>query len=82
MAQNFLTCDREQSLLLAADLRDWLPEDHVAWFVVEAIDELDLEAFYAAYRADGHGAAAHDPKMTLTLFAYACCVGERSSRAS
>jgi len=80
MPQNFLTCDREQSLLLPPDLRDWLDEDHLAWFVIEAIDELDLEPFYAAYRADGHGRAAHDPKMMLTLIAYAYCVGERSSR--
>jgi len=80
MPQNFLTCDREQSLLLPPDLRDWLDEDHFAWFVIEAIDELDLEPFYAAYRADGHGRAAHDPKMMLTLIAYAYCVGERSSR--
>jgi transposase len=80
MAQNFLTCDRDQPLLLPPDLRDWLPQDHLAWFVIEAIDELDLEPFYAAYRADGHGAAAHDPKMMLTLLAYAYCAGERSSR--
>ena len=62
------------------DLREWLDEDHLAWFVIEAIEELDLEPFYAAYRADGHGRAAHDPKMMLTLFAYAYAVGERSSR--
>jgi transposase len=80
MAQNFLTCDREQALLLPPDLRDWLPDDHLAWFVIEAIEELDLEPFYAAYRADGHGASAHEPKMMLTLLAYAYCVGERSSR--
>src|SRR5918995_3310883 len=80
MAQNFLSCGREQSLLLPPDLRDWLDEDHLAWFVIEAIAELDLEPFYAAYRADGHGRAAHDPKMMLTLLAYAYCVGERSSR--
>ena len=77
MAQNFLGCDRDQSLLLPPDLRDWLDEDHLAWFVIEAIEELDLELFYAAYRADGHGRAAHDPKMMLTLLAYAYCVGER-----
>lgn len=53
------------------DLRDWLDEDHLAWFVIEAIAELDLEAFYAAYRADGHGRAAHDPKMMVTLLVYA-----------
>jgi transposase len=80
MPQNFLSCDREQSLLLPPDLRDWLDEDHLAWFVIEAIEELDLEPFYAAYRADGHGRAAHDPKMMLTLLAYSYCVGECSSR--
>jgi transposase len=62
------------------DLREWLEEDHLAWFVISAIEELDLDAFYASYRADGHGRAAHDPKMMLTLLTYAYCVGERSSR--
>jgi transposase len=80
MAQNFLTCDRDQPLLLPPDLRDWLDEDHLAWFVIEAIEALDLETFYAAYRSDGHGRAAHEPKMMLTLLAYAYSVGERSSR--
>jgi transposase len=80
MAQNFLSSDRNQPLLLPPDLRDWLPEDHLAWFVIEAVDELDLELFYGAYRADGHGAAAHEPKMMVGLLAYAYCVGERSSR--
>ena len=67
-------------MLLPPDLRDWLPADHLAWFVIEAIEELDLEPFYAAYRSDGHGRAAHEPKMMLTLLAYAYAVGERSSR--
>ncbi len=61
-------------------LRDWLDEDHLAWFVIEAIEELDLEPFFASYRADGHGRAAHDPKMMVTLLTYAYAVGERSSR--
>jgi transposase len=80
MGQNFLTCDRDQPLLLPPDLHDWLEEDHLAWFVIEAIEELDLEDFYASYRSDGHGRAAHDPKMMLTLITYAYAVGERSSR--
>src|SRR5438876_9591850 len=80
MAQNFLTCDRDQPLLLPPDLHDWLEEDHLAWFVIEAIEELDLDTFYASYRADGHGRAAHEPKMMLTLITYAYAVGERSSR--
>jgi transposase len=80
MGQNFLTCDRDQPLLLPPDLHDWLEEDHLAWFVIEAIEEFDLDAFYASYRADGHGRAAHEPKMMLTLLTYAYAVGERSSR--
>jgi transposase len=82
MAQNFLSCDRDQPMLLPPDLRDWLSDDHLAWFVIDAVAELDLEPFYASCRADGHGAAAHDPKMMVTLFAYAYAVGERSSRGS
>jgi hypothetical protein len=80
MPQNFLSCDRDQPMLLPPDLRDWLDDDHLAWFVIDAVAELDLEPFYASYRADGHGAAAHDPQMMVTLFAYAYAVGERSSR--
>ena len=70
-----------QPLLLPPDLRDWLDDDHLAWFVIDAVKELELEPFYASYRADGHGAAAHDPQMMVNLFAYAYAVGERSSRA-
>jgi hypothetical protein len=61
MAQNFVGCDREQELLLPPSLREWLPEGHLAWFVIDAVAQLDLSGFYAAYRADGHGRAAHDP---------------------
>ncbi len=48
MPQNFLPCDREQELLLPPSLREWLPEDHLAWFVLDAVDEIDLSAFYGA----------------------------------
>src|SRR5919108_2190283 len=80
MAQNFLICDREQPLLLPPDLHDWLDEDHLAWFVIDAVDELDLSEFYADYRDDGWGAAAHDPKMMVALFIYAYSIGVRSAR--
>jgi hypothetical protein len=49
MAQNFLGCDREQELLLPPSMRDWLAEDHFGWFVLDAVERLDLEAFYASY---------------------------------
>jgi transposase len=80
MPQNFLACDREQELLLPPSLRDWLPESHLAWCVIDAVGELDLAAFYASYRADGWGRAAHDPAMMVALLLYAYAIGERSSR--
>jgi transposase len=80
VAQNFIDCDREQELLLPPSLREWLPDDHLAWFVLDAVDELDLSAFYAAYREDGWGRAAFDPRMVVALLLYAYAVGERSSR--
>src|SRR5215211_3382695 len=80
MGQNFLPCDREQQLLMPPSLRDWLPADHLAWFVLDAVGELDLAEFFADYRADGHGRAAHDPRMMVALVLYAYAVGERSAR--
>jgi transposase len=80
MAQNFIGCDREQELLLPPSLREWLPEDHLAWFVIDAVAAMDLAAFYAVYREDGHGRAAHEPSMMVTLLMYAYAIGERSSR--
>ena len=81
MAQNFIACDREQELLLPPSLREWLPEDHLAWFVLDAVAEMDLAAFHASYRDDGWGRAAHDPAMMVALFVYAYAIGVRSSRA-
>jgi transposase len=80
MAQNFLACDREQELLLPPSLREWLPEGHLAWFVIDAVGALDLSGFYVAYRDNGQGRAAHDPAMMVGLLLYGYAVGERSSR--
>jgi transposase len=56
-------------------LREWVPEDHFAWFVLAAVEEMDLSAFYVAYRQDGHGRAAHDPAMMVALLLYAYALG-------
>jgi transposase len=80
VAQNFLPCDRDQELLLPPSLREWLPEDHLAWFVLDSVAELDLDRFYSAYRSDGWGAAAHDPQMMVALLLYAYSIGVRSAR--
>jgi transposase len=81
MAQNFIPCDREQPFLLPPDVREWLPEDHLAWFVIDAVGVIDTSAFYAAYREDGHGRAAYEPSMMIALLLYCWAREVRSSRA-
>ena len=81
MAQNFIEARREQGFLLPPDVREWLPADHLAWFVIGAVEGMDLAAFYAAYRADGHGRAAYEPSLMVALILYAFATGVRSSRA-
>jgi transposase len=80
MAYNFLRGDRDQPFLLPPDLRDWLPADHLAWFVLDVVDQLDLQPFLRAHRADGHGHPAYDPKTLLGVLLYAYAMGVRSSR--
>jgi transposase len=80
MAQNFIAVDREQVFLMPPSLREWLPAGHLAWFVLDAVAELDLAVFYGDYRADGHGRPAHDPAVMVALVLYAYAVGERSTR--
>jgi transposase len=80
MAYNFLPGDRDQPFLLPPDLRDWLPQDHLAWFILDVVDQLDLAAYYRAHRDDGHGHPAYDPKLLLGVLLYGYCLGVRSSR--
>jgi hypothetical protein len=53
MAPNFIECDGEQAFLMPPSLRDWVPEDHLVWTILGAVEEMDLSAFYADYRAEG-----------------------------
>jgi transposase len=80
MPQNFKPCDRSQPFLLPPDIREWLPADHLALFIIETTEGLDLDAFYRSYRTDGWGRAAFDPRMMVTLVLYAFSIGERSTR--
>jgi transposase len=72
--------DREQLFLMPPLVTDWLPDGHLAWFVLDVIAELDLAAFYGEFRLDGRGGAVYDPAMMLGVLVYAYCTGERSSR--
>lgn len=71
---------RDQVFLLPPDMRDWLPEDHLVWLVLEIVETLDVSAFEVSRRRGGVGAAGYDPRMLLGLLVYAYCRGVRSSR--
>jgi len=63
MGQRFIACDREQSFLMPPDVREWLAPGHLAWFVLDSVSAMDLEAFYGVYRRDGRSRPAYDPAM-------------------
>jgi transposase len=80
VAVNVRRGDVDQLMVMPPSVRDWLPEDHLAFFVLDVVAELDLTGFYAGYRADGRGGWVYDPSMMLGVLLYAYCTGERSSR--
>ena len=80
MGAKFVGGGREQVFLMPPSVRDWVPEGHLVWTVLDAVAELDLSAIYADYRADGHGRPAYEPSMMVALLLYAYARGTRSSR--
>lgn len=80
MAYNFYPSTRKQQYLMPISLEDWLPESHLVWFILEAMEKVNLEEFYKKYRADGSGGVAFEPGMMMTLLVYAYAQGLRSSR--
>lgn len=71
MAHNSIGSDRNQQFLLPPSLSDWLPQGHLARFVVAMVDQLDLNAFYKRRRDDGWGRPGFDPKMMVALLLFA-----------
>ena len=80
MAKTYRPYVPEQDLLLPPSLRDWLPDDHLAFFVGDLIDHLDLSAITAAYEAEERGYPPYHPVMLTKVLVYAYCVGVFSSR--
>lgn len=80
MARGYRPVDRDQQFLLPPDMADWLPEDHLVWFVIDVVDRLDTTAFHATRKLGGVGRRGYDPDMLLALLIYAYASGERSSR--
>jgi transposase len=80
MAKTYRPYVPEQDLLLPPSLREWLPEDHLAFFVSDLIDQLDLSAITAVYEDEERGYPPYHPVMLTKVLVYAYCVGVFSSR--
>jgi transposase len=70
----------DQDLLLPPSLRDWLPEDHLVYFVSDVVDQLDLSAIHAWYGEEKRGQPPYDPVLMTKLLVYGYCTGVFSSR--
>lgn len=80
MANQYDDADRDQLYLLPPSMRDWLPDDHLVWLVLDLVRTIDLSAFHARYVHSGPGRPAYHPGMMLALLIYAYANGVRSSR--
>jgi transposase len=80
MAKTYRPYVPEQDLLLPPSLRDWLPENHLAYFVSDLVDHLDLSAITALYEDEERGYPPYHPVMLTKVLLYAYCVGVFSSR--
>lgn len=81
MAKGYRPVNRDQQFLLPPDMREWLPDTHAVWTLIEIVDtHLDTSAFHASRRTGGAGRAGYDPDMLVTLLIWAWSRGMRSSR--
>jgi transposase len=80
VAKRYLPVDRSQPFLLPPSVQEFIPEDDLAWFLIDVVGAMDTAAFHAKARLGGAGRAGYDPDMLLTLLIYAYCLGMRSSR--
>ena len=81
MAREFVGVQRDQLLLMPPSLTEWLPDDHLVWSVLGAVDQMDLDRFRRAYRLGAAGRAPFDPGLMVALLLYSYARGIRSSRA-
>jgi transposase len=80
MAKPYRAYLPEQDLLLPPSLRDWLPEDHLAYFVSDVVEQLDLSAIESVYEKEERGQPPYHPRMMTKVLLYGYCVGVFSSR--
>ncbi len=80
MAKPYRTYLPEQDLLLPPSLREWLPDDHLVYFVSDVVDQLNLSAIESVYEEDDRGQPPYHPRMMTKILLYGYCVGVFSSR--
>src|ERR1700722_14030463 len=80
MSKTYKPYQPEQDLLLPPSLKDWLPEKHLAYFVSDVVDELDLSGIEAVYEKELRGQPPYDPRMMTKVLVYGYCVGVYSAR--
>jgi transposase len=80
MPRSYRTYIPEQSLLMPPSLRDWLAEDHLSYFISDAVEAMDLKSFEERYGTEGPGNQAFDPRMMVKVLIYGYATGVFSSR--
>ena len=80
MPTSFRECRDDEFMLLPVDMRDWLPEGHLAYLIRDMVREMDLSPFYLPYDGDGCRNRPYEPRMMVTVLIYAYATGVFSSR--
>lgn len=80
MAYTYLSVDRDQVFLLPPDMREWLAEGHLVWFVLDVLERVDTAVLHDKRQLGGVGRRGYDPDVLLALLVYGYCTGQRSSR--
>ena len=80
MIKTYLPYEPDQQLLLPAALQEWLPDDHLAYFISDVVDQLDMSKVTARYERERRGGPPYHPRMMVKVLLYGYCVGVASSR--
>ena len=80
MSKTYLPHEPDQQLLLPAALQEWLPDDHLAYFISDVVDQLDMSEVTARYERERRGGPPYHPRMMVKVLLYGYCVGVASSR--
>ena len=80
MSKTYVPYDPDQQLLLPAALQEWLPDDHLAYFISDVVDQLDLSSITARYEGERRGGPPYHPRMMVKVLLYGYCIGVASSR--